>query len=111
MNEFSIELARESDDDDLKDLVANTPMDGEFQIALRREPSYFHGVDVQGPFNQVGVARDKQTGQTVACATRSVRPAYLNGEVKSLGYIGGLRVNGGPKVQRRAVEKCSGRDG
>jgi len=93
MSRYAIELADASDDEALKQLVADNPMNGRFQISLRREPSFFHAVKIQGPFCQVGVARDLHSGRAVGCATRAVRPAYLNGERAELGYIGGLRLD------------------
>jgi hypothetical protein len=93
MSKFCIELARPSDDAALRELAAAQPMGGDIRVAVRREPSFFHGVGIQGRFNQVGVVRDGPGGRVVGCATRSVRPAYLNGQRADLGYIGGLRLD------------------
>ena len=90
MPKFSIELAKPSDDEDLRRLVADNPIGGDVQIVLWREPSFFHGLRVHGPFNQVGVVRDTETGRVVGCGTRSVRSAYLNGTAANLGWLGGL---------------------
>jgi len=90
MTRFSIELARPSDDADLRRLVADSPIGRDVQVVLRREPSFFHGVRVHGPYNQVGVVRDGQTGRVVGCGTRSVRSAYVNGTAANLGCLGGL---------------------
>ena len=90
MPRFSIELAKPSDDGDLRRLVAESPIGRGVQIVLRREPSFFHGVRVHGPFSQVGVVRDSRTGRVVGCGTRAVRSAYVNGTAANLGCLGGL---------------------
>ncbi len=93
MGRFAIELAKSTDDEALRRLAADNPMSGRIRISLRRDPCYFHGVETQGPFNQVGVARELDSGEVIGCATRSVRTVYLNGEEGELGYIGGLRLD------------------
>lgn len=93
MGRYAIEPARPSDDGALKQLAADNPMHGRFRVSLRREPSFFYAVEIQGPFSQVGVARDLDSGRAVGCATRAVRTAYLNGEPAELGYLGGLRLD------------------
>ncbi len=90
MARFSIELAKPSDDADLRALVANDPLGDRVQFIVRREPSFFHSVRIQGSFNQVGVVRDTETGRAVGCGTRSVRSAFINGTAANLGYLGGL---------------------
>lgn len=93
MGRYAIEPARPSDDEALKQLAADNHMNGRFRVSLRREPSFFHAVKIQGPFYQVGVARDLESGRAIGCGTRAVRAAYLNGELAELGYLGGLRLD------------------
>lgn len=83
-------LATRDDDAALRDLLRRTPMGGAIEVAFLREPDFFPAAAVQGPFVQVLVARDR--GRVVGVATRAVRPAYVNGEERPVGYLGDLRL-------------------
>jgi hypothetical protein len=84
--------ATAEDDGRLRRLLADNPMDGRIRIAFEREPSYFHAVGVQGRFAQVFVGRDLDTGELVGVGTRTIRPAFVNGAPRPLGYLSDLRL-------------------
>lgn len=90
MSRFLIELAKPSDDAELRKLDAEQVVNGSVQVYFRHEPSFFQSVRVQGVINQIGVVRDSQTEKIVGMGIRSVRPAYINGTAANLGYLGGL---------------------
>jgi hypothetical protein len=93
MGRLTYALATERDDAELRRLLAQTPMDGRIRLAFEREPSYFHAVAIQGDFAQVVVARDAATGAVIGTGSRVVRPAFVNGAVRPLGYLGDLRLH------------------
>jgi hypothetical protein len=99
MGRLTYALACSQDDAELRRLLADTPMDGRIRLAFEREPSYFHAVRVQGGFAQVVVARDAETGALVGTGSRVVRPGFVNGEVRPVGYLGDLRLR--PPYRRR----------
>src|SRR5512133_735822 len=86
------DLARPEDDAALRRLLRENPMPGSISVTMEREPSYFRAAGVEGPFHQVAVGRYEETGEVVGMGTRSIRPVYLNGEVRNVGYLGQLRV-------------------
>lgn len=86
----SFDLAQESDDASLRSVLRRTPMAGSVRVAFLREPSYFAGEAIQGPFVQTLVARRR--GEIVGMATRAVRPTWLNGRAVDAGYLGDLRL-------------------
>ncbi len=92
MSQFIIELAKETDDPGIRDLLSNIPMEGDIEMSFHRDPSVFYSLGVQGKFNQIVVARDTKRGRIVASQTRSIKPVYINGEVKNLGYTSYLRI-------------------
>src|SRR5512133_1633844 len=92
MPSIIFDLVRPEDDEALRRLLRNNPIAGRISVTMEREPSYFRAVALEGPFHQVAVARDQETGEVVGMGTRSIRPAYLNGEVRDIGYLGQLRV-------------------
>jgi hypothetical protein len=87
-----LEPATAADDAALRRLLARSPMDGAIRVAFEREPSYFGAVRVQGPFAQVILARDVETGEAIAVGARTVKPAFVNGRPRDVGYLSDLRV-------------------
>ena len=86
------EMAQASDEPALRRLMTEIPLGESLQVTFRREPDFFLASRVQGRFVQVGVARRTDSGEIIGCATRTIRPGFLNGEVKPVGYIGDLRL-------------------
>ena len=102
MTRFTIGLAQPGDDAALRALLANNPMQGSIELAFLREPSYFAASAVQAPFHQVVVGRDG--GEVIGAGFRGVRPTFINGEVRDVGYLADLRLDaryrGGSLVAR-----------
>jgi hypothetical protein len=92
MSRYRFELAIPEDDADLRQILAATPMDGRIAVAFLREPSWFAGAVVDGPFRQVVACRDLETGKIIGFGCRSVRDVYVNGQPASVGYLSSLRV-------------------
>jgi hypothetical protein len=86
------ELVDSREESHLRALVRATPLGGAIETTLRREPDYFHGAVVEGPFHQVLAARSGASDEIVAMATRSVRNRFVDGAEMPVGYLGGLRV-------------------
>jgi hypothetical protein len=77
----------------LRQLLRENPLPGPIALSYEREPCYFGAAVVEGPFHQVVVARDEQTGEVVGCANRSVRALFVNGEVQPVGYLSHMRLH------------------
>ena len=92
------ELVDSNEESQLRALVRETSLGGAIETTLRREPHYFHGTVVEGPFHQVLAARSgaasgsNEAMAIVAMATRSVRNRFVDGIKIPVGYLGGLRV-------------------
>ena len=89
---YRFELASEADDLRLRSILAQTPMPGLISVAFGREPSYFRAAVVEGRFRQVMVVRDETSGLLVGVGARSVGMRYVNGQPKSVGHLGNLRL-------------------
>ena len=99
---LQFDLVDDSQESQLRALLRETPLGGAIEATLRREPRYFDGAVVEGPFHQVLAARRVQSDSEasysevsdfmVAMATRSVRMRYVNGIATPVGYLGGLRI-------------------
>jgi hypothetical protein len=90
---FAIELAYQTDDDQLRELLWRSPIPGSISVTFEREPSFFDSCCVRGDFFQVGVGRDRRTGSVIGVGTRSVSPAFVNGRPMPLGYLADLRLD------------------
>ena len=93
MAKFKIELARREDDSDLRRILRENHMPGSLSLTLRREPSFFDSLSVEGDFNQVVVARDTESQRAVGFGVRSIKPTFVNGEIREVGYLGCLRLD------------------
>ncbi len=74
---------------DLRRLMADDPMPGAFRLAYTREPDFSHALDVQGTSTQVIAALED--GKVVGMGVRAILPVHVNGAVREVGYLGGLR--------------------
>ena len=92
MSRYRFELADQSDDADLRHVLANTPMPGRISVTFLREPSYFDSATVDGRFRQVVAARDTDSRRVVGFGSRSVTDRYVNGLPAAVGYLSTLRL-------------------
>ena len=93
MRQFSFSLANQQDDAQLRALIQATPMEGRISIAFQREPDYFYAAKTEGKFNQTIMARESEHGNVIGMGSRSIKPAFVNGKVSSLGYLSSLRIH------------------
>jgi len=81
-------------------------MPGTISVSFEREPDYFVGARVEGPFQQTIIARDSSSSEIVGMASRSVRDVFLNGSVQSVGYLSQVRIAPGYRAMRRALMRA-----
>ena len=96
MSLLRFDLATPADDEGLRRLLRENPMQGSISLSFEREPCYFNASPLEGPFQQTLVAHEVATGEVVGFSNRSVRPMFLNGSVQSVGYMSQLRIH--PKL-------------
>ena len=89
---FDIELATPADDQELRALLRRNPIPGSISVTFEREPDFFASCRIRGDFFQVGIGRDRKTGRITGLGTRSIAPAFVNGEPMPLGYLADLRL-------------------
>ncbi len=87
------ELAQPSDDEALRRLLRENPFTGSISLSFEREPNYFLASNIEGAFHETLVVRDLKTHEMIGIGDRSIRPLYVNGEIKDVGYFSGLRVD------------------
>ena len=80
------------DDQQLRSLLRNNPMDSWVNISLEQEPSFFAGQGLMGPSVAV-IAMEECSQATVGMYTCSLLPVHYDGRAERIHYLGGLRVH------------------
>lgn len=91
MNDVSLRLATEADNEQLLELTRLAPMDAGLELLVERSPRFFALNDIQGDRWYVAVAEDA-TGRIVASTSLALRRVYIDGAPVSCFYGGDLRV-------------------
>jgi hypothetical protein len=89
---IAFEIADRSQADEIARLIGDSPVEGRFSIAFRRDPDPFAsevGAVRPGAFV---IARDGASGQPIGLCERVTRRAFVDGEPVALAYLGALRV-------------------
>lgn len=89
---YGFDLAQPGDDPQLRQLLRTIRVDGSVSISMQREPNFFGPCASEGDFCQVLAARDRDTDEIVGMGIRSIRERYVDGQVRSIGYLSGLRI-------------------
>jgi hypothetical protein len=98
---FLVEPASDKDDAALRALFRRTSMGSGIEVSFEREPGYFEALGIQGDQSEVGIIRERQSGNIVGSGTRIMRKGFLNGRVTNVGYLGDLRLD--PDYRNRTL--------
>src|SRR4051812_20377401 len=85
-------VADRNDDADIGRLLRKNELGGWVRLSLERAPDAFAAEFGLSRSHGFIVARDRRTGEAVGICERSVRDAYIDGEIRHLPYLGSLRV-------------------
>jgi hypothetical protein len=85
-------VARSEDDADIRRLFRENALGGWVRLSLEREPAAFDADFGLSRSHAFIIARDRDTGEAVGICERSVRDAFVDGEIRPLPYLGSLRV-------------------
>ncbi len=97
--DFDLAFAEPGDDAQLRALFAATPTPGRIELAYHREPDFFASIATEGQWQQVFVARHQ--GRVVGSGVRAGQPRHVDGQVREIGYLSGLRL--APAFRGRAL--------
>ena len=85
------DVARQTDDSEIRSLLRENPIPGRISISLERDPDYFADADLPGEAKQTIVARDGGRMVSVGCCAFRLR--FVNGRSLRVGYLGSLRLD------------------
>jgi hypothetical protein len=83
-------LAERADEADVRRLLRENELGGWVRLSLEREPDAFAAAC--GTRRDFIIARERGSGAAVGVCERTVRDAFVDGEVRRLPYLGSLRV-------------------
>ncbi len=89
---YQFRLANTDDDDAIRLLLRQTPMEGPVSISLQCEPSFFQQATCDTTLHQTLIAIEASTNRVVAMGSRTVRPRFVDGQPTNVGYLSGLRI-------------------
>jgi len=93
MSDYSFQLAEESDEAELRDILKNNPMNGDIRISFLRDPNFFYAAKIGNHFSQTIIIKDVRNNKIVGLGTRSIISAYINGQICNVGYLNNLRLD------------------
>jgi len=89
---FRFALAGPEDNTELQRFARAAEMPGTLRLCFERATDYLDALRVEGRHNEVLLCREGNGNRLVATGHRSIKPAFVNGENASVGWLGGLRV-------------------
>ena len=84
-------VATRADEPVVRGILARVSTGGQIQLAFQREPDAL-GQNFGALAHDFILARNRRTGEYVGVCERVVRECFVNGEVRRLPYLAGLRV-------------------
>lgn len=91
MSRFSVGLATAEDDAELRRLLRENPMAGRISLSFEREPNVFLAAGIEGDDHCTLVVRAGE--RIVAMGSWCTYRAWVNGEVRRIGYLSQLRLD------------------
>lgn len=76
MVKFSIDIAKKSDDADLKNILRKTHMPGDMSLTFETEPSFFKAISILGIKQTVLAIRDEEKKLIVGFVIKSIKKSF-----------------------------------
>lgn len=92
MEKVHIRLATPADNEQIQGLIRAHPMRGAVDILLQKAPSYKAASSIRGHLQQTLVGCNEE--RLCIMVSRSLQQVYINGEIRTLGYLSDLRSDG-----------------
>jgi hypothetical protein len=89
---FVFAVAGHADEPHIRRLLRDNALGGSIELALEREPDALATDFGLSRSHAFIIARDRTGGTAVGLCERSVREAFVDGEVRRLPYLGALRI-------------------
>jgi hypothetical protein len=101
-----IRLADATTEAELRALLRRNPLSGDISLSLEREPNAFHAAGIGGDVHELLLGYYDDWQRLAGIGARFELDAYVNGEVKRIGYFGEFRMDGGLKQRKKLLFQC-----
>ena len=92
MEKYSIEIAKKSDDTDLREVLRRTQMKGDISLSFETNPSFFKSISILGEKQTVLSIRENKKNQIIGFLIRSTKNVFINGKIQKVGYLSSIRL-------------------
>ena len=99
--DLHFQLANAEREPELRKLLRENPLHGSIRVALEREPDAFHAAGISGDRFELIMGYEGDT--LLGAGARFELDAWINGEVRRLGYLGEFRIHGGLRQRRHLL--------
>lgn len=89
---YEFSLAGTGDTEALLRVLESADYGGGISVLYTRRPDPIRSLEFEGDAVYIPVMRDMQSGEIVGMGCCVVRKAYINGEIRNVGYLTGLKV-------------------
>lgn len=89
---YRVELATKAHDEGLKKLLEESSFDGPIHVSFHRRPSVIESYQTESLESLIYVLIDQVKEEVVGMGAVTIRPIWLDGEVKQAAYLSGLRI-------------------
>lgn len=91
-NKFEFTLASEDDSDEMLELFEDMDFSGDISVLFTRRPSPYKSLMSEGEKTIIPLVKDTTNGTICAMGCCIIRKTFINGEVKNVGYLTGLKI-------------------
>lgn len=91
--EFEFSIASSGDAEELLELFEDMEFSGDISVLFTRRPDPYHSLMIEGEKIVIPIVRDIKNGKICAMGCCIIRKAFINGEVKTTGYLTSLKIN------------------
>ena len=93
MGRYRFDISDETRDKEIRDLLEEDSIKGSIGLSLRTSPSFHKANEIKGRENKTLCVTDEEDGSVAGIGTVSVRPMYVNGRIRKLGYLSNLKIS------------------
>ena len=89
---FEFSLATPDDSDQILELFEDMDFSGDISVMFTRRPNPYNSLMSEGERAIIPVVRDMKDGTICAMGCCIIRKAFINGEIKKVGYLTSLKI-------------------
>lgn len=89
---FDFSLASPEDSVQMLELFEDMDFSGDISVLFTRRPNPYSSLTMEGDKVVIPIVKDRENGNLLAMGCCIIRKGFINGEVKNIGYLTGLKI-------------------